>query len=274
MSDTAVCIPSGVAVPATNRAFVRGPDGRVEALDAGTGIVIERSDVAATPVAAAGDEVVAVRPPSAADAGEVALLVAGGETLGTRWRVPLLDGGTLGAVAAALDHVAVAAQVDGDVVRVAADLQTRYRGGAAPGDEVLDAAHGDRRYVLVLRRDTGEAVDRDVTDIDPATIDLGASAGDVASSTAVAASEPIAAERAYRWTVGGQRAGPPVPDHDPAGAAATVVGDRIVYEVTERDPGGAAVRRFLRGRDVDTDEPAWSHLIDETPVVPQPPLPP
>ena len=261
MSGDAVRIPAGVAVPDADRVYVSDELGHLSALDAATGELLATSDIRAVPLAAAGPTLVAVRAPTAGDPGEVVLVDATGDRFEIRWRDRLLDdAATPGA--AALEPVDVAAELGDDQVQVTADVRTRYRGGAAASDDIIAAATTDRRHTVRFRRDDGRPLERSTSDVGAGTPTH--REGDVAAQPA---------GMPNRWRIVDTASGRSLGDVelDDGTDEVAVVGDRVVYRVTETD--GTRRRRYLRSRDRATGALRWSRLIDDVALAPRPPLP-
>jgi len=283
VSDGALQVPSGIAVPEVSRVYVRGRDGHVEALDARTGVLQGRSDFAAEPLAANGSDLLAVRLPTGADAGEVVMARTKDDEFEVLWRAPLLDEKTHRAMASVLEDVRLAAAFVDDLVEVTADVSTRYRGGAAASDKLIDRANVDRRLTLRLRRDNGETVERE-------TIEHAAGQGETtqralagsrttqsggADAKAAAARSIQRGKAPNQWTIVDAPSGDSVADVelDDGTEEAAIVGDQVMYRVAETDADGTSRRRYLRSRNVETGGTNWSRLIEETELIPQPPLP-
>jgi hypothetical protein len=146
--------PRGIASLSTSRAFMRDPAGRLLAIDLDTGKILWRTTEAMRPLLAGRDRVVALREVEPRVTSVTVLDADDGRQMSTSKPLPLPDWAP-----SALDDTAdfsISAEAAADAVLLKWDAQQRYRGGAAPGREVEEAAqrHAEGRARVDLR--TGE----------------------------------------------------------------------------------------------------------------------
>ena len=265
MASTSLRIPRGILLPDLHRILVATRDGRFILLNAATGAPLAETNLAAEPLVAVGELVVAARAPQARDLGEVTLLRITDDRIVVVWSVPLLDHALHAPLAVDLDRVELNAKLDGDEIVVYADVHTRYGGGAMPDERRLAEAAGDHRLLVRLRRSDGEVVAR-----------IPVPEMKQPSDTSIPGRTLRPSRAPNRWELAAgefDEAAVEV-DLDEGTDAATVVGDEVIYHVTEVDPKSNTQRSYLRSATLATGQLRWSRLLEESTAKPRPPPPP
>jgi len=163
---------SGIAVPSAERSFVRGASGTVQMLHLESGDLVAEADIDARPAAADAHGVLVVRVPTIDDRGEVALIGARERNLVVTNQTELIDASTYREIGQWVDSVATQAHLDEHRAILTADVHTRYTGGAAPSEDLLEEANAVHRFRIVIDRQTGATIEHDHTRLGPTDVAL------------------------------------------------------------------------------------------------------
>lgn len=157
--QAAVRIPTGLADPAADVAYVVDPEGLIECLDLETGEVLARSEFSGTPLAIDRGALIGWAP--AADRPNAVQLFAAVRQNGVlvrRWQQVVELPDWVEVASTEPDRFTLEASIDGAEIVAEWQAQARYEGGAPAPDEVEEAATRDGRRSVRLDRDTGQAL--------------------------------------------------------------------------------------------------------------------
>jgi PQQ-like domain len=229
--------PRGVADTSGNRAFLRGQAGALVALDLRSGNVLWRTTEPMRPLLARNDKIVAVRVSGPHTLEVVVLSAADGKEL-LRSKPLILPEWANVSLDNTPDFRLHAEGEDGSLfIRWAA--RNRYRGGAAPGKEILQEARRDASGEARLDVKTG----------------------------------------AIEELLNGPGTAPePLPDEERPASAPDVLEQRDVgnksFQLLARDTPRGAVQMLVRALDPKTADTLWETVVDETLARrPKPPRP-
>lgn len=167
IEHSTLTIPSGIADPERDIAYVVGPQGLIHCLDLGTGEIQARTDFPGTPLAIDRGTLIGWRPmPGQPNAVRLFAAVRKGDVLHPKWQETLQLPDWVKVDSLEPNGFTLDATIRSGLIVVTWEAHSRYRGGAPPPPKVEEAETHDERRTVRLDPETGAIVGQERTELE------------------------------------------------------------------------------------------------------------
>jgi hypothetical protein len=269
MSASVFQIPQGLAIPASNVAYVVNGQGLIECLNLGNGQVAAQTTFSAYPLVVDQGAIIGWRPGSSPNSLVVFSATQQGDVLQPTWETTIALPDWVEIDPTDPTRFAVAAALEDGQLAVTWEAHARYEGGAPPSLEVESASTHDERRTVYLHRETGAQIASE-----PSAPEAEASAPSLPELPPGQQPMPYRSQAAWStqpWTVGSTEAflvrttEPPgvslirrTSTHPQGGSAISLTNDPSAIAVVTLDG------QFVLIREPAAEDPSWLLFSAET----------